>query len=194
MAGHEKVFQGIQIGKYENDDKKLSKDLHKYLKGDITIICIGTDRSTGDSFAPFVGSLLQERGYENVIGTIDYPVHGVNLEERIKEIPEGNLVLAIDSCLGMKSNIGKLFLNSGKLQPGAALGKNLNCVGDFNIKGVVNVTTDDAEINYKLLGATRLSSVLKMARYCVHSIEEAFPLSIEEFDTSSFTSQLLQVY
>lgn len=182
MAGNEKILNGITIGRYENDNEKLSKDLRKYLKGNLTIVCIGTDRSSGDSFAPFVGTMLQEKGYTNVIGTIDDPAHGMNLNERLKEIPKGNLVLAIDSCLGEKSSIGVTTFNSGKLTPGAGLGKKLPHVGDFNLKGIVNMDSGCSKLNFKLLSATRLSIVLKMAKHCVASIEEAFPLVSEESD------------
>lgn len=37
---------------------------------EITFVCIGTDRSTGDALGPLTGSLLQESGMENVIGTL----------------------------------------------------------------------------------------------------------------------------
>ena len=43
----------------------------------ITIACIGTDRSTGDSLGPFVGDFLGTMKWENVniIGSIEYPLH-----------------------------------------------------------------------------------------------------------------------
>lgn len=188
MAGSEKMLNGVTIGRYESGDSKFTKDLRKYLKGDVTIVCIGTDRSSGDSFAPFVGTMLQEKGYMNVIGTIDDPVHGTNLKERIKEIPKGHLVLAIDSCLGSRDNIGTTMFNSGKLMPGAGLGKKLPHVGDFNLKGVVNMDSGSSKMNFQLLSATRLSTVLKMAKHCVSSIEEAFPLISEEYDAPKAVS------
>lgn len=184
MAGHESVFKGINIGKYTDEHQKLSSDLRKYVKGDITFLCVGTDRSTGDSFAPFVGTFLKEKGYENVIGTIDDPVHAENLDERIQEIPEGSTVLAIDGCLGRLKSVGSLTLNSGSLYPGVGVGKNLTPVGDYHINGVVNVSSEDRMLNFRILGCTKLSLVLKLAKQCVAAIEDAFPIHNEKFESA----------
>ena len=50
---------------------------------DITYVCIGTDRSIGDSLGPMVGTMLN---YNNlmVYGTIESPVHGLNIFEYVK--------------------------------------------------------------------------------------------------------------
>src|SRR5690349_12433802 len=56
----------------------------------IVILCIGTDRSTGDSLGPIVGSkLIEQVSSSNTIhifGTLKNPVHAVNLEETIAKI------------------------------------------------------------------------------------------------------------
>lgn len=53
LAGHEKVFKGVMIGKYsEGDEVQLSKDLKRHVKGEVIFFCVGTDRYTGDSLAP----------------------------------------------------------------------------------------------------------------------------------------------
>jgi putative sporulation protein YyaC len=176
MAGNENVFKGITLGKFK-DHESLTDSLNKHIKtDDVYFFCVGTDRSSGDSFAPFVGTYLTELGYKNVLGTIDEPVHGQNLDEMIKLIPEGKLVIAIDACLGQKHNIGKLILKSGSLYAGAGVDKDLTPVGDFHIAGVVNVDANDKMINYQLLAGTRLSEVIKMAKTCTVAIEKAFPL------------------
>jgi hypothetical protein len=51
---------------------------------DVHFICIGTDRSSGDSLGPFVGTYLNEMGYKNVYGTLDEPVHAMNLHWNCK--------------------------------------------------------------------------------------------------------------
>lgn len=179
MAGNEKVFKGVTIGKYFNEPEKLSRDLQKYIKDDVVFFCVGTDRSTGDSFAPFVGTLLKEKGYENVIGTIDDPVHAENLDERIREIPKGKTILAIDACLGRLQSVGSLGFNSGALRPGAGVNKELTPIGDYHIQGIVNVS---GFMEFFVLQNTRLSLVLKLAKQCVAAIEESFPLHNEEFE------------
>lgn len=180
MAGKENVFKGVTIGRYYNEEGKLAKDLHKHLKGDVVFLCVGTDRSTGDSFAPLIGTMLKEKGYDNVIGTIDDPVHATNLDERIKEIPEGKTILAIDACLGRLKSVGKLVLNSGSLRPGAGIGKELTPVGDYHIQGVVNIS---GFMEFVVLQSTRLSLVMKLAKQCAAAIEEAFPLHKVETDS-----------
>lgn len=172
MAGSEHCFKGIEIGRYGTDEKhSLTKSLNKHINKDVTIFCIGTDRCTGDSFAPFVGTYLEEKGFKNVIGTLDHPVHALNLEEKIKEIPPNTTVLAIDASLGKKESVGKLLLKSGAIQPGKALGKDLPSVGDFQIQGIISIDSGDPNTNYKVLASARISSTIEMAKACAESIE-----------------------
>ena len=51
-------------------------------------LCIGTDRSTGDSLGPLVGHKLRRRSLRGaaVIGTLDKPVHAMNLELYVRYI------------------------------------------------------------------------------------------------------------
>jgi len=166
---------GVQFGKFDKG-KDLSMAIRKYIKvdlDDLFIICIGTDRSTGDSLAPLVGSMLTEKGYKNVIGTIDDPVHAVNLDDKLKLIPEGKTVLAIDAALGKLHNVGKLHFNKGSLSPGAGVGKELTNVGDFNIQGTVNVS---GHMEFLVIQTTRLSLVMRMAKDIAFAIENAFTL------------------
>ena len=43
----------------------------------MVFLCIGTDRSTGDSLGPLIGSRLEAEGIGDVvvIGTLEHPVH-----------------------------------------------------------------------------------------------------------------------
>ena len=51
----------------------------------IAFACIGTDRSTGDALGPLVGQRLLKLGFDRtpVIGTLEEPLHALNLEERL---------------------------------------------------------------------------------------------------------------
>ena len=53
----------------------------------LAIVCIGTDRSTGDSLGPLTGTLLN-KAYPQipVFGTLDDPVHAANLSEKLASI------------------------------------------------------------------------------------------------------------
>lgn len=48
----------------------------------VVFLCIGTDRSTGDSLGPLIGYKLKEKRLERVevLGTLERPVHAMNLE------------------------------------------------------------------------------------------------------------------
>ena len=57
----------------------------------IVIVCIGTDRSTGDSLGPLVGTLLSEKAENSsssfhVYGTLDDPITCDELSEKLNEI------------------------------------------------------------------------------------------------------------
>lgn len=134
-------------------------------------VCVGTDRSTGDSLGPFVGTMLTEAGVPNVYGTLDHPIHALNLAEtleRIKEAHPDACIIGIDACLGKAKSVGSMKLRDGALEPGIAAGKVLPSVGDYNIIGVVDVggfmEYADQGFNKVVLQDTRLSLVIKMAK------------------------------
>lgn len=144
----------------------FSKVLPDMPVDNIHFLCIGTDRSTGDSLGPWVGTRLEALGF-NVTGTINDPCHAMNLEERAAEIPDGMIVVAIDASLGRESNVGQVRVRKGALQPGAGVNKNLGSYGDYSIKGIVNVS---GFMEYFVLQNTRLSLVMNMADEIVEGI------------------------
>ena len=130
------------------------------------ILCIGTDRSTGDSLGPLTGTLLKEKAPSSlaVYGTLEDPVHAVNLEEKLEIIKASHpkpFIIAIDACLGRSKSVGSILAIPGPLQPGAALNKALPEVGDIHLSGVVNV---GGLMEFMVLQNTRLQIVMKMAR------------------------------
>jgi len=131
----------------------------------LIVLCIGTDRSTGDSLGPLVGSQLQTMNLQNaiVLGTLDEPVHAVNLQDTIDEIHSKYnqpFILAIDACLGRSESVGSIRIKEGPLQPGTGVNKDLPNVGNIQIVGIVNV---GGFMEYMVLQNTRLSLVMKMA-------------------------------
>ncbi|MFC4305755.1 spore protease YyaC [Cohnella boryungensis] len=162
---------------------KLAKE---YSPDQITFFCIGTDRSTGDAFGLLVGSRLTELGY-NVVGTLDDPTHAENLMLRLLEVPEGHVVVAVDSCLGHPSNVGCVRFKSGPLRPGAGVGKNLPSVGDYSLIGIVNV---GGFMEYLVLQNTRLSLVMQMVQQAVEIISAAIPLPSNAAEVAATTEDL----
>lgn len=129
------------------------------------LLCIGTDRSTGDCLGPLVGSkigLLNQEFFE-VYGTLDNPVHASNLKETLEKIYgkyKNPLIIAVDACLGRIENVGCINLGDGSLNPGAGVNKNLPPVGQIHITGIVNV---GGFMEYIVLQNTRLNVVMRLA-------------------------------
>jgi putative sporulation protein YyaC len=141
---------------------------------DILVLCIGTDRSTGDSLGPLVGSKLQEQNPPfQVLGTLDQPVHAANLAETLEHINDSPAawIIAIDASLGNMDGVGMVNLGFGPLQPGAGVNKRLPPVGDVYITGIVNV---GGFMEYFVLQNTRLSLVVKMADIICSGLLQAF--------------------
>lgn len=141
----------------------------------IVIVCIGTDRSTGDSLGPLIGTLLLEKNISafNVYGTLEDPIHAVNLEERIVDIKKKHInpfIIGIDACLGRLKSVGVIQIGIGPVKPGAGVNKNLLPVGDIHITGIVNVS---GFMEFFVLQNTRLNLVLKMAKIISSGISSA---------------------
>lgn len=145
----------------------LTDELIRRNTRELVVVCIGTDRSTGDSLGPLVGTFLKEAPlpeWVSVYGTLDFPVHALNLTDCLDMVTRCHpnaIVLAVDSALGLHDHIGYIELKNGSLKPGAGVGKRLPPVGDLSLKGVVNA---GGFMEYFALQNTRLSVVMKMAR------------------------------
>ncbi|MGV8982479.1 spore protease YyaC [Clostridium sp.] len=131
----------------------------------IVVLCIGTDRSTGDSLGPLVGNKLKflVRNKIHIYGSLECPVHAKNLCETIDEINysyTNPYIIAIDACLGSLQNVGKIIIEEKPLCPGAALNKDLPKVGDLSITGVVNIS---GAFEFMVLQNTRLYTVMMLA-------------------------------
>lgn len=141
---------------------------------EVVVLCIGTDRSTGDSYGPLVGTKLKEAGLDGHYGCLDFPIHGGNLKGQIKHIRSthpGSFVLAIDAALGKGSSVGKIKPKRGPIDPGSGVGRaHLTSVGDASIIGVVNI---GGLMEYFVLQNTRLGLVMKMATVTAHAIRQA---------------------
>jgi len=132
----------------------------------VVIVCIGTDRSTGDSLGPLIGSFLHEAGLKSfdVYGTLDDPVHAMNLKDilhLIKKNYKKPFIIGIDACLGKMTSIGEIKVGTGPVKPGAGVNKKLPEVGDIFITGIVNIA---GHMEFVVLQNTRLNLVMKLAR------------------------------
>ncbi|AYV72875.1 spore protease YyaC [Bacillus sp. PK3-056] len=150
---------------------KIADSLAKHLPSisinqPIVFICIGTDRSTGDSLGPLIGTLLSEKNISpfHVYGTLDDPIHALNLEEKLKEVHEKHknpYIIGIDACLGRMKSVGIVQIGDGPVKPGSGVNKELPPVGNIHITGIVNIS---GFMEFLVLQNTRLSLVLNMAK------------------------------
>ena len=71
-------------------------------KNGVLVLCIGTDRSTGDSLGPLTGYKLKEQQVSRIqiIGTLERPVHAMNLEQSMAMIRlryPNHVIIAVDA-------------------------------------------------------------------------------------------------
>ncbi|GAA0079219.1 spore protease YyaC [Clostridium sp. CTA-5] len=160
----------------------------------IVFLCIGTDRSTGDSLGPLVGYKLRFLSANNIhiLGTLQDPVHSKNLNKKLDEINikfKNPYIVAIDACLGSIHNIGKIFVEKKSILPGAALNKNLPAVGKMSITGIVNVSSS---FDFLVLQNTRLNTVMMLSdiisRAIYHFILKSTDINLYHDNSSNIVS------
>ena len=150
----------------------IQEELERACKTDVLILCIGTDRSTGDSLGPLIGYHLRRRGLKRiqVIGSIYRPVHAMNLRETVgilKRYYPNHLIVAVDASVGSGSRVGCVTLGRGAIVPGLGVSKELQPVGDLFITGVVSSGGFGDPMT---LQSIRLGIVMQMAECISDSI------------------------
>lgn len=190
MAKH--VLNKLTVNLYDTD---IQKQLHEHLKllltyqeglslRPIVLLCIGSDRYTGDALGPLVGTYLEEQTVCNVYGTLEQPVHAGNFVETLNQITyqfHHPIILAVDACLGKSHEVGNIEIWQGGLAAGIAVGNRLPTIGDISVIGVVNA---QSQIGYMDLQSTSLSKVMKLSRV----IGEAINTALQEITTEIIPS------
>lgn len=142
-------------------------------KEKILFLCIGSDRSTGDSLGPLVGHTLQKGCRASVLGTLAAPVHAMNLDKTMEYIEDyfsDSIVIAVDASVGRPAHVGYITLGKGSIKPGLGVSKNLKEVGDIFITGIVGSGGGDEPF---LLQSTRLKVVVELAESICAGIDYA---------------------
>lgn len=156
---------------------EISNFLKNHIDEKTIIVCIGTDKCIGDCLGPLVGTLLREKFFPlKVFGTLDSPIHALNLDKKITEILKtypGYKILAIDACLGDSKSIGEIHARNEPIHPGKGVGKSLRSVGDMSIIAIV-----DSSENIDLFTSRqiRLSFILDMSKVIVDSLIHSYYL------------------
>lgn len=139
----------------------------------VVVLCVGTDRATGDCLGPLVGHQLMVSSYYKVFGTLSQPVHAGNLAQTMTDIYhtyKEPFVIAVDACLGSIDHVGFVTVSSMPLFPGQGVDKELPPVGDISITGIVNYTS---EANFNTIQTTRLHTVMELSSYIACGVEDS---------------------
>lgn len=144
-------------------------------RDDIVVVCIGTDRSTGDSLGPIVGYKLKPffSNKIGIYGTLSEPVHAKNLNETLNMINKTYkkpFIIAIDACLGSLNHVGYISIGEGPIKPGAGVLKDLPAIGNMYVTGIVNIS---GFMEFMVLQNTRLNIVMKMADIITYGITKS---------------------
>jgi len=134
---------------------------------ELVFLCIGTDRSTGDSLGPWVGTLLEERGFSSVVGTLRNPCDALTLPKLVPALPADRQIVAIDACLGREESVGSYLVKRGPLLPARSMGGGIGAVGHYSVAGVVNANSLKP---YWTLQSTSLYLVMEMAKAMADAI------------------------
>ena len=146
----------------------------------IILVCIGSDRATGDSLGPFVGhELLHPFPTDRRQSFADKRNNKTHFSckkgQYTRTVPKSSrsdpYIIAIDAALGAKEHIGTVTLGDGALFPGIGVSKQLPAVGDIHITGIVN--TINCQNRNLILQTTHLSTVVSLATFISKGIRQA---------------------
>jgi putative sporulation protein YyaC len=145
----------------------------------IVVVCLGTDRCTGDSLGPLLGSALSKYRSSDFdfYGTLEKPIHAMNLDDTLEQLFrtfQDPFIIGVDACLGSAASIGTIQIGDGPIRPGAGVNKTLTSVGDIHISGVVNI---GGFLQFQVLQSTRLHLVMSMANLIARSLFVAISTS-----------------
>lgn len=143
----------------------IMDEFKKSNKEEIIIVNIGTDKCTGDSFAPFLGSYLEEKDYPiKFYGTLEEPIHALNIYreiDNIKDLHKNAFVVALDSAMSAIGDVGNIVIRNKPIEAGAGFDKDLPSVGDISIM----YNTIDSECGFfGLRHDVRLGDILKAVK------------------------------
>ncbi len=149
----------------------------------LEILCIGTDRITGDSLGPIVGSNINEYINKeniknvNVLGSLEKPLNNITINEYKKS--EGKVVIVIDSAVSNTYKIGEIVTKENNIIIRNALKDDKIIPSDICIKAVVSRDLEDEELNFIMLQNVKLNIVMNLSK----KISEELIKAIENFNS-----------
>ena len=173
MTSKEQIYQ-----KFVNDFSIVLRSKIDGLElSKLIFLCIGTNRIIGDSFGPLVGYKLKKMFQRNenieVIGDLENTVNLANVKRIIENIYstyETPFVIAIDSAVSNRIEIGNIIVSNSKMNvAGSYINKKIY-VGDISIKGVTSKDLKYAKYNFKLLQNVPLNLIMNMSETVAEGI------------------------
>jgi putative sporulation protein YyaC len=132
------------------------------------ILCIGSDRITGDCLGPLCGHLLVNV-YNTpcyVYGNLTFPITAQNLQttlDFIKIRHHNQKIWAVDASIGKREDVGTIKLTTG-IYPGSYVGHNLPKSGSLGISACVSSDSNNdfqtAKLGYVYNLADKIAQAL----------------------------------
>ncbi|NMM62342.1 DUF1256 domain-containing protein [Clostridium sp. P21] len=140
---------------------------------DTAILCLGTNDCIEDLVGPLTGTLIEENKKDlsiKVYGTLDFSINSLNIKSKFPHIEKKEKhLLAVDSILSLKNDVGMILLKNDGIHPGAALGNNLPLIGDCSIMCSVSEKLQYLLLNKKV----SFNEVYKFSKVICSSIIKA---------------------
>lgn len=141
-------------------------------RGKVNIVCIGTDKVIPDCLGPIVGTMLSDMTLPesvNITGTLEEPIHALNLAERVgAEIESDSFIIAVDATRGAKR--GQIQIMNKPIYPGRGVHKNLSYIGNVSIIGTTWENGEGSDIHKHKI---RLGEVFGMSKVIAAALQKA---------------------
>ncbi|KYH34901.1 hypothetical protein CLTEP_10650 [Clostridium tepidiprofundi DSM 19306] len=164
---------------------KIAYFLKDYIDNNTLIMCIGTDRCIGDCLGPLVGTFLKENSFPlPVFGTVNNPIHALNISENVKKIRTKYTdykIIGIDACLGDADSIGEIQVRDFPIHPGKGVGKSLPHIGEVSIIGIIDSSENNELFSNRNI---RLNLVMNISKVITHAIIHSYYLYSLNKETS----------
>lgn len=177
----------LKFNSGEVDEKKCVEfvldTFKKSKKKEIVVVNIGTDRCTGDSYGPFLGSYMEENNCKiSFYGTLEKPIHAKNLEKELRDIGITHtdaFIISVDAAVSVRKDVNKISLKNKPIKPGLGVGKDLISLGDMSITFISCESSLYSSIN---LGHVRLGMIYKAVKETFKIIRELENSFAEEYN------------
>ncbi len=129
------------------------------------VVCFGTTKVSGDSFAPTVGSFLKNHFKTKcfVYGDLENPIDAKHVNqaiEHISRVHEKDVIISVDASIGDRVNMWKIRVKQGGVRPAEAVDGKNDAFGDI---GVLTVVAEKLGSPLANLMMAPINKVTKMA-------------------------------